>query len=100
MKKVFAIVLAAMMVVAMFAGCGSSKSAADPNTLKIGLTGPLTGGNAVYGNAVKIGMEIAVEEINAAAGADGLKIEFKAEDDISDNETALNAYNNLKDWGM
>ena len=100
MKKVFAIVLAAMMVVAMFAGCGSSKSAADPNTLKIGLTGPLTGGNAVYGNAVKIGMEIAVEEINAAAGADGLKIEFKAEDDVSDNETALNAYNNLKDWGM
>jgi len=100
MKKVFAIVLAAMMVVAMFAGCGSSKSDADPNTLKIGLTGPLTGGNAVYGNAVKIGMEIAVEEINAAAGADGLKIEFKAEDDVSDNETALNAYNNLKDWGM
>ena len=100
MKKVFAIVLAAMMVVAMFSGCGSSKSAADPNTLKIGLTGPLTGGTAVYGNAVKVGMEIAVEEINAAAGADGLKIEFKAEDDISDNETALNAYNNLKDWGM
>ena len=100
MKKVFAIVLAAMMVVAMFSGCGSSKSAADPNTLKIGLTGPLTGGNAVYGNAVKVGMEIAVEEINAAAGADGLKIEFKAEDDVSDNETALNAYNNLKDWGM
>ena len=100
MKKVFAIALAAVMVVAMFAGCGSSKSAADPNTLKIGLTGPLTGGNAVYGNAVKVAMEIAVEEINAAAGDNGLKIDFKAEDDVSDNETALNAYNNLKDWGM
>ena len=101
MKKVFAIVLAAMMVVAMFAGCGAAdKTAADPNTIKIGLTGPFTGGNAVYGNAVKIAMEIAVEEINAAAGENGLKIEFKAEDDVSDNETALNAYNNLKDWGM
>ena len=99
MKKVFAIVLAAMMVVAMFAGCGSN-AAADSSTIKIGLTGPLTGGNAVYGNAVKVGMEIAVEEINAAAGENGLKIEFKAEDDVSDNETALNAYNNLKDWGM
>jgi len=100
MKKVFAIVLSAMMVLAMFAGCGSSESAADPNTLMIGLTGPFTGGNAVYGNAVKVGMEIAVQEINDAAGADGLKIAFKAEDDVSDNETALNAYNNLKDWGM
>ena len=100
MKKVFALVLAAMMVLAMFAGCGSSASDADPNVIKIGLTGPLTGGNAVYGNAVKVGMEIAVEEINAAAGENGLKIEFKAEDDVSDNETALNAYNNLKDWGM
>ena len=100
MKKVFAIALAAMMVVAMFAGCGSSEPAADTNVIKIGLTGPLTGGNAVYGEAVKIGMEIAVEEINAAAGEDGLKIEFKTEDDVSDNETAVNAYNNLKDWGM
>ena len=100
MKKVFALVLAAMMVVAMFAGCGSNAPAADPLVIKIGLTGPLTGGNAVYGNAVKIAMEIAVEEINAAAGENDLKIEFKAEDDVSDNETALNAYNNLKDWGM
>ena len=100
MKKVFAIALAAMMVVAMFTGCGSSKSSGDANVIKIGVSGPLTGGAAVYGNAVKYGMEIAVEEINAAAGDNGLKIEFKAEDDVSDNETALNAYNNLKDWGM
>ena len=101
MKKVFAIMMAALMVAAMFAGCGAAdQSAADPNTIKIGLTGPLTGGNAVYGNAVKVGMEIAVEEINAKAGENGLKIDFKTEDDVSDNETALNAYNNLKDWGM
>jgi len=101
MKKVFAIVLAAMMVVTMFAGCGASKpAAADTNVIKIGLTGPLTGGAAVYGEAVKYAMEIAVEEINAAAGEDGLKIEFKAEDDEHDAEKAVNAYNNLKDWGM
>ena len=53
MKKVFALVLAAMMVVTMFAGCGgSSAPAADTNTVKIGLTGPLTGPAAVYGEAV------------------------------------------------
>ena len=99
MKKVFALVMAAMMVVAMFAGCGSSSSA-DAGTIKIGMTGPLTGGAAMYGTAVEAGMKIAVEEINAAAGEDGLKIAFQSQDDEHDGEKALNAYNTLKDWGM
>lgn len=104
MKKVFALVMAVMMVAAMFAGCGSSNagSAADDSAkvLKIGMTGPLTGGAAVYGTAVEAGMKIAVDEINAAAGDDGLKIEFKSQDDEHDTEKAMNAYNSLKDWGM
>ena len=57
MKKVFALVLAALMVVTMFAGCGASKSAEGANVIKIGLTGPLTGGAAAYGLAVQAGME-------------------------------------------
>ena len=100
MKKVFALVMAAVMVVAMFAGCGSSAPAADANVVKIGMTGPLTGGAAVYGNAVKGGIEIAAEEINAAAGETGLKLEFQAQDDEADGEKAVSAYNVLKDWGM
>ena len=102
MKKVFALLLAAMMVVAMFAGCGSSeKTTADNNVIKIGMTGPLTGDAAVYGTAVEAGIEIAVEEINAKAEAEGgLKIEFKSEDDEADGEKAVSGYNVLKDWGM
>lgn len=99
MKKVISFVLAVVMMAAMFAGCGSSAST-DVNTIRIGLTAPLTGPNAVYGQAVQWGMEVAVEEINAAAGENGLKIAFKVEDDVSDGETGLNAYNKLKDWGM
>ena len=99
MKKFFALVLAVVMVAAMFAGCGAQETA-DPNTIKIGMSGPLTGGAAVYGTAVEAGMKIAVDEINAAAGEDGLKIEFNSQDDEHDNEKALNAYNTLKDWGM
>ena len=99
MKKVFALILVAAMAVAMFAGCQTTK--ADPNVLKIGMSGPLTGGAAVYGKAVEAGMKIAVAEINAAAEKNGgLKIEFKSADDEHDNEKALNAYNSLKDWGM
>ena len=95
MKKVFALILTVVMVMSLFAGCGGSK--ADPNILKIGMSGPLTGGAAVYGTAVEAGMKIAVEEINAKGG---LQIEFNSQDDEHDAEKALNAYNTLKDWGM
>ncbi len=99
MKKVFALVMAAAMVVALFSGCGAAKSY-DPNTIRIGLSGPLTGGAAVYGTAVEAGMKIAVAEINAAAGETGLKISFESQDDEHDPEKAMNAYNTLKDNGM
>ena len=97
MKKFFALMMAAMMVVSMFAGCGASKEGADSAVIKLGTTGPLTGPAAAYGIAVEAGMKIAVEEINAKGG---IQFEFKAEDDEADGEKAVSAYNALKDWGM
>ena len=64
MKKVFAIVLTVVMVMAMFAGCGASADENSP-VVKIGTPGPLTGDYAAYGVAVEAGMQIAVDEINA-----------------------------------
>ena len=43
---------------------------------------------------------MAVEEINKAGGIAGMQIEFKFQDDENDPEKSVNAYNNLKDWGM
>ena len=103
MKKVLAMLMAALMVAAMFTGCSSSKpatettAAAAAGTVKIGMSGPLTGGASAYGLAVKAGMEVAVEDINAKGG---LQIEFNAQDDEADGEKAVSAYNVLKDWGM
>ena len=94
MKKVFAVVLIVAMMATMFAGCGAKETS---DALKIGSIGPLTGGAAVYGQAVKAGMEIAVEEINAM---DGLKVELNFLDDEHDPEKSVNQYNKLKDWGM
>lgn len=100
MKKVFSFAMAAVMAATMLAGCGSGK-AVDQSTVKIGMTGPLTGSNAVYGKAVEAGIEIAVDEINAKAETDGgLKLSFKSEDDEGDGEKAVSGYNVLKDWGM
>jgi len=96
MKKVFAIVLAAMMVVGMFAGC-AAQPAASSGVIKVGTSGPLTGGYAVYGMGVAQGLELAFSEINAMGG---LQFELKSEDDEAGVDTAVNAYNALMDWGM
>ena len=95
MKKVFAIVMVAMMVMAMFAGCQSADG--NDNVIKVGTSGPLTGDYAVYGVAVKNGLELAFEEINALGG---LQFAVNGQDDEADTEKAVNAYNNLMDWGM
>ena len=67
MKKMIALLLAVMMVMAMFTGCGSKEEAAA-TAYKLGGVGPLTGGAAIYGNAAQNGATIAVEEINALGG--------------------------------
>lgn len=75
-------------------------AASDGATWKIGAIGPLTGGAAIYGNAVVNGAQIAVDEINAAGGINGFQIEYMSADDEHDAEKAVNAYNSLKDKGM
>ncbi len=96
MKKVFALVLTALMVVSVFAGCKPSEGSGSA-VIKVGTSGPLTGDYAVYGVAVANGLELAFEEINAMGG---LQFEVQAQDDEADGEKAVNAYNKLMDWGM
>lgn len=96
MKKTLCIVLAVVMVLACLAGCGSAKKE-DATAFKIGGTGPLTGGAAIYGNAAKNGAQIAVDEINAEGG---IQFVLNYQDDTHDAEKAVNAYNALKDWGV
>ncbi len=67
-------------------------------TLKVGMIGPLTGGAALYGNAVDNGVKIAVDEINAEAGS--FQMDYNPQDDEHDAEKSVNAYNQLKDWGV
>ena len=95
MKKLVVLSLISAMMLSAFAGCGKKDSGSD--VIKIGGTGPLTGGAAVYGMAAKRGAEIAVEEINALGG---MQFELRYEDDTHDAEKAVNAYNVLKDWGV
>ena len=120
MKKIISVALVAAMT-ASLAACGSSSAttetsaAADSSSetqaaaestgssdgvFVIGGSGPLTGGAAIYGLAVKNGGQIAVDEINEAGGINGYQIKWVFEDDEHDAEKALNAYNTLKDQGL
>ena len=97
MKKIISMLIIAALMCTMLSACGGGK--ADSAAIKIGLTGPLTGDAAIYGQAAARGAQIAVDEINAMEKG-AFKFEFKAEDDVADGETAVNAYNSLMDWGM
>ncbi len=112
-KKLLSLILAGAMVMAM-AGCGNTEPTTPGNTgstgtaaagdgaltgtLKLGVIGPLTGGAAIYGNAVVNGTQIAVDEINALGG--DFQIELQAQDDEHDAEKSVNAYHQLQDWGV
>lgn len=123
-KKLAAITLAAAMAVP-FAGCSSNTAdggdtennntpaatdgnnentgdtpAAAGGSVLIGGIGPITGAAAIYGNAVKNGTQLAINEINAAGGVNGITLEFNFQDDEHDAEKSINAYNTLKDKGM
>ena len=97
-KKILALGLAACMTVPFITGCGNKNT--DSDTIVIGGIGPITGGAAVYGIAVKNGAQLAVNEINEAGGVNGIKLVLDFQDDEHDAEKAVNAYNTLKDKNM
>lgn len=98
-KRLFALAVAGIMTMS-FTACGNNSQSADSDTFKIGGIGPLTGDAANYGNSVKNGCQVAVDEINAAGGANGKKLELLFEDDVNDAEKSVNAYNTLMDQGV
>jgi branched-chain amino acid transport system substrate-binding protein len=81
MRKVLLMVWVAVFVIA-----GASPSGAD--TLKIGAPQPMTGPDAPFGAKFKKAYDLAVEEINAAGGVNGKKIEVVIEDHQAKNPLA------------
>ena len=97
MKKVLSLILVALLVVTCFAGCNQKS---EENVIVIGATGPLTGDASSYGISVRNGAMLAVEEINAAGGFNGIKLKFVMKDDKATAEDATAGYNSLMDEGM
>lgn len=90
MKKVtlFLLLLAAIFVV-------TTLPVQAQETIKVGIILPLTGGQAAFGEIEKNSFVMALDEINAAGGVNGKKIEFVYEDDTGKPEVARAAAEKL-----
>ena len=102
MKKILIVLLSVLCVFALV-GCSNSNSGSSDSgdgtvTVKLGLSGPLSGDAKVYGEAVRNAAQIAVDEINNSAST--IKFDFKMADDEASPEKAVTAYAELYDWGM
>jgi len=71
------------VVTALALAASFSAFAADP--IKIGLSGPFTGGSSPMGVSMRDGVKLAAAEINAKGGVLGRKIELIERDDQADN---------------
>src|SRR5690349_8736215 len=86
-----AITLAAALTLS---ACGGEKS------LKIGVAGPLTGKDAVFGAQLKNGVDQAVQDINAAGGLNGQKLELVFGDDAGDPKQGRSVANTFVGEGV
>ena len=104
--KVLCFVLAMALMVPVFASCTQTSDndlgvpSFSEDTIKIGLTGPLTGGAAVYGTAVYNSAMLAISEINANGGLDGILFSFEMIDDQHNPDLVANSYATLMEKGM
>ncbi len=90
MKK---FVLPVFALAAIFCAAGCSKKESD--SIKIGGVFPLTGGVSVYGVECKNGIDLAIDEINAAGGVNGKQIVLISEDDEGNPDKSVNAFQKL-----
>jgi branched-chain amino acid transport system substrate-binding protein len=66
----------------------SACAAMPSNTIKIGLQGPMTGDYALEGQGFEKALKLLVEQVNAAGGINGQKVELFVEDDKGDPKEA------------
>ena len=90
MKKIVGALSLAMAGLLVLGCSGKSE-----DVIKVGSIGPLSGPVAVYGVECKNGIELAVEEINAAGGVNGKMLKIVAEDDEGNPEKSVSAYKKL-----
>ncbi|MDR2481778.1 MAG: ABC transporter substrate-binding protein [Spirochaetaceae bacterium] len=94
MKKIFFVCCACLCALASSCKKGGQENSENA-ALVIGGIFPLSGPTAVYGIEAKNGIELALDEINAADGINGRQVVLISEDDEGDPEKTVNVYKKL-----
>lgn len=99
-RKIVALVMTVAMGLCALAGCSSVNYAENNTEYVIGLSGPLTGSAGMYGIAVANSAKMAVDEINAAGGLNGVTFKLVATDDMNDATKISTNYSSMYEGGM
>lgn len=75
-------------------GCAPQQGEGE-EVYDIGVIGPLTGEGAAYGEAMKRGIELAIEEVNQSGGVNGHRLEAVYEDDQLLPKEGVAAFNKI-----
>lgn len=89
-KGIFKSVLSVVLGVLLFSACNNKT-----DTIKIGFINPMTGELATYGEAVKRGVDVALEEVNNDSLLGGKKLEILLQDSKGENKEAINSLQKL-----
>jgi branched-chain amino acid transport system substrate-binding protein len=89
-----------MLLTSVALGLGLAFSGVANAQIKIGVAGPITGPNAAFGAQLKNGAEQAVEDINAAGGLNGQKLQVVIGDDVSDPKQGVSIANKFAAEGV
>ncbi|HEX5867050.1 MAG TPA: branched-chain amino acid ABC transporter substrate-binding protein [Beijerinckiaceae bacterium] len=89
-----------MLLTGVALGLGLAFSGAANAQIKLGVGGPITGPNATFGAQLKNGAEQAAEDINAAGGIMGQKIQVVVGDDVSDPKQGVSVANKFSGEGV
>lgn len=98
-KGVLALILAVGLLGSSLVSCNgdATVSKGDSSTINIGAIGPLSGKSSTYGQSVKNGAELYIEEVNNNGGIEGKELKLIFEDDQGEQNVAINAFNKLVD---
>jgi len=100
LTRILTLALSLIMCLGLLAGCGAANYAENNTEFIIGVSGPLTGGAAMYGVAVANSAQMAVDEINANGGLNGMTLKLIATDDMHDATKVSTNYSSMFESGM
>ncbi len=97
-RRAISVLLTALLLTL---GCGQRESSTPAGSqpgqpdLTIGMLAPLTGPGARFGESQKDGVQLAIDEINAAGGINGRRITLTVEDTKTEPPKAVTAFTRL-----